>query len=265
MLAAMTTQEFEAHSFGAALKRYRGARRMSQLDLANVCEVSARHVSFLESGRARPSRDMVLQLGAGLLLPLGARNVLLHAAGFAPSYPASPLGSEALGPFRAILDEMLARHAPNPAIVIDRHWNVREANAPAQMLLAALHDGSNEMNVVRMIAGGGRAAQAIANLPEVLNETNSRLQLEALEAGGDPIFAELLALLARAMERHPQPDARVRRPVMPLVLNTPLGQMSFLSAIAHFGTSEDVTIRDLRVELFFPANDDTREIIKRLG
>jgi transcriptional regulator with XRE-family HTH domain len=107
----------EGDAFAALLRRYRAARRMSQLDLALDCEVSARHLSFLETGRAKPSREMVLQIADGLILPLGSRNALLQAAGFAAVFPASPLDSEALGPFRAVLQEMMDRHAPWPAIL----------------------------------------------------------------------------------------------------------------------------------------------------
>ena len=208
---------------------------------------------------------MAMHLGAGLLLPLGARNALLQAAGFAPVFPASPLESVALEPFRAVLDEMMARHAPNPAMLVDRHWTVREMNKTARALLSPLQAGSTEMNIVRLLTAGDRAAQAIANLPEVLSEIASRLQLEALEAGGDPVFPDLLSALERACARFPQKTIRVRRPVLPLVLNGPGGQLRFLSLIAHFGTSEDVTVRDLRLELLFPSDNDTREAVKQMA
>lgn len=261
----MSVHETTATPFGAILRRYRSARRMSQLDLANECEISARHLSFLESGRSQPSRDMVLHLGAGLLLPRSARNALLQAAGFAPAFPASPLESRALGPFRDILNEMIARHAPNPALLVDRHWNVQEANATARGLLSALNGGGVEMNIVRMLSTGAHVGDVIANLPEVLNEMTSRLQLEALEAGDDPVFADLLAGLEAASARHPLPETRGRRAIVPFVVNTPEGQLSFLTVIAHFGASDDITIRDLRLELLFPADDHTRNALKALS
>lgn len=261
----MTLHDTNATDFGATLRRFRGARRMSQLDLANTCEISARHLSFLESGRSHPSRDMVLHLGAGLLLPRTARNALLQAAGFAPVFPASPLESRALEPFRQVLNEMIERHAPNPALLVDRHWNVQEANPTARALISALASGSEEVNIVRMLAAGGAIAEVIANLPEVLAEMTSRLQIEALEAGDDPIFADLLAALEIASARHPLLESRGRRPIVPIVINAQGGQLSFLSAIAHFGTSEDATIRDLRLELLFPVDNFTRDAIKSLG
>ncbi len=255
----------ETTPFAEALRRYRTGRRMSQLDLALACEVSARHVSFLETGRAQPSREMVLQLAEGLLLPLGARNGLLQAAGFAPAFPASELGSDALGPFRQILDEMITRHSPNPAILCDRHWTMRDANATALALLGPLQGDAGEMNLVRMLTDNPDAPRLIANYPEVLSEMSARIQLEALEAGNDPIFRTLLDALDSAMARHRPAMSSARRPVLPLILNAPGGQLSFLSTIAHFATSEDVTIRDLRLELLFPADGATRAAIAALA
>ena len=239
---------------------------MSQLHLALACDVSARHLSFLESGRAKPSRDMVLKLAGGMLLPLSARNTLLQSAGFAAVFPASPLDSEALIPFRAILDDMIARHAPNPALLVDRYWNILDTNATARALLGAMQPESGESNVIRMLTDNPNAPQLFANYSDVLAEITARMQLEALEAGDDPVLEALLADLHAASAQHPpaDPDA-VRRPLMPLILNVPGIQLSFLTTIAHFGTSQDVTIRDLRLELLFPADDQTREAMVALA
>ena len=258
------TLKREPSTFAIALRRFRSARRMSQLDLALASDVSSRHVSFLESGRAQPSREMVLQLGAALLLPLQTRNALLRAAGFAPTFPASPLDSELLSPFRAILNEMISRHAPNPAMLVDRHWTVIEANAAAAHLLSALSGEGDERNIVRMITTSAAAVAIIDNYAEVLAELHARIQMEALEAGDDPVFTELLAALESARVRSPQTPPTQRRPLLPLILNTPAGRLSFLSTIAHFGTTEDVTIRDLRLELLFPADDQTRIALAKL-
>jgi transcriptional regulator with XRE-family HTH domain len=231
---------------------------LSQLDLALECELSARHLSFLETGRAQPSREMVLRLAAGLMLPLGARNALLQAAGFAAAFPASELDSAALEPLRAALTEMMARHAPFPALLCDRYWSVRDANASAVALLGALNDGSGEVNIVRMLATSRAARTAIVNYPEVIEEMAARVRLEALEAGDDPVLAELLTTVEAARRDHPASSALPRRPLVPIMIATPAGTLSLLSMIAHFGTSEDVTVRDLRLELFLPADDATR-------
>ncbi|MDX2235576.1 MAG: helix-turn-helix transcriptional regulator [Hyphomonadaceae bacterium] len=256
----------DAGPFAAALRRFRHARRMSQLDLALECGISARHLSFLESGRAQPSREMVLTLAAGLLLPRGAANGLMQAAGFAAAYPASPLGSADLAPLRGVLAELMARHAPNPALLCDRHWTILDASPSARALLTAMDLGDGEMNVIRMLAESPAAPALVENLPEVLADMAGRIGLEALEAGADPELDALVKTLAAACARHPLPaPARTRRPLVPVVLKAGGRRLSFLTAVAHFGTSEDVTVRDLRLELLFPADDETRAAMTAFG
>ena len=245
--------------FGTALKAARAGRRVSQLMLSLDAGVSARHLSFLESGRAMPSREMVLTLAEALALPLSARNHLLGAAGFASAYPASPLASEAIAPFRAILSQMMENHAPFPALLCDRHWNVLEASASAAAMLSPLLEGWNgPPNVFRLTACHPRAPELIANLPEVLHESLERLALEQSVAGDDPVLADLIAVTRAAAAKHPYRAARTRSPVLPVVFRGPAGLMSFLSVVAQCGTSEDVTVRDLRLELLFPADEATR-------
>ena len=266
MTARTLTSLPDSGSFPGLLRRYRTARRLSQLDLALTCEISARHLSFLETGRASPSREMVVQLSEGLLLPLGARNALLQAAGFATVYPASPLASEALGPFRRILTEMMERHAPYPALLCDRHWNVLDASPAAKALLSALQDDPGEINLIRMLTSSHAAEASIVNLAEMLAEMQGRIQLEALEAADDEVLTGLLSELEAATARHPLPPGHtLRSPLVPLTLRTAAGELSFLSTIAHFGTSEDVTIRDLRLELLFPADEATRAALRGMA
>lgn len=244
--------------FGNALKAARGSRRVSQLALSLEAGVSARHLSFLESGRAMPSREMVLTLAEALALPLSARNHLLNAAGFASAYPASPLASEAIAPFRAILKQMMDNHAPFPALLCDRHWNVLEASPSAAAMLSPLLEGwAGPPNVFRLTACHPRAPDLIANLPEVLHESLERLALEQSLAGDDPVLADLIAVTRAAAARHPH-RARTRSPVLPVSYRGPGGLLSFLSVVAQCGTSEDVTVRDLRLELLFPADAATR-------
>ena len=252
-------------SFAALLRRHRTARRLSQLDLALSCDVSARHLSFLETGRASPSRDMVLQLADGLALPLGAQNRMMQAAGFAPVFPASPIDSVALEPFRAILQTLIEQHSPNPAMVCDRHWVIQDANPTARLLLTALQGESEEMNVIRMLTDNPAAEDIVVNYAEVIDEMHGRIQLEALEAAGDPVLDDLLSALQSRRSALPRPSERdARHPLMPLVLNSPMGELRLISTIAHFGTSDDVTVRDLRLELMFPADDQTREALAAL-
>ena len=248
----------DVNAFATLLRQHRQYRRVSQLDLALSCDISARHLSYLETGRARPSREMVLHLSEGLFLTLPARNGLLAAAGFAPAYPVTPLKAEVLKPFRAVLEEMMTRHSPYPALLCDRHWTLRDANQTARTLLAPLIGAHAEMNLIRMVTGSQQARTLIGNYAEMLHELRGRISLEAQEAPGDPVLADLLATLAAACRHHPLKDQLVRRPLLPLILNAPGGRLAFLSAIAHFGTNEDVTIRDLRLELLFPADEATR-------
>lgn len=244
--------------FGTALKAARASRRISQLALSLDAGVSARHLSFLESGRASPSREMVLTLAEALALPLAQRNHLLGAAGFASAYPASPLTSEAIAPFRQILQTMMANHAPFPALLCDRHWNVLEASPSAAAMLAPFLDGwSGPPNVFRITACHPRSADLLANLPQVLHESLERLALEQSLSGDDPVLADLIAVTRAAAARHPY-RARHRSPVLPVSYRGPNGLLSFLSIVAQCGTSEDVTVRDLRLELLFPADEATR-------
>lgn len=252
--------------FGIALRQARAARRMSQLDLSLACEISSRHISFLESGRAQPSREMVLRLTSALLLPLAARNSLLQAAGFAPLFPASQLNSAALAPLRAVISEMIARHAPYPAMLIDRHWNVLQANPTAQTLLDALGAGQAPApNLVRMMTESQGAVELIANLGEMISEMLARLELELLHASDDQELAGLLALLHAARIRHPHVAQVPRRPLVPLEINLGGQKLAFLSSIVQFATSEDVTVRDLRLELLFAADEQTRAALNALG
>lgn len=247
----------EAIAFPEALRRWRTARRMSQLDLALETGVSARHLSFLETGRAQPSREMVLRLCDALVAPRAACNELLRAAGFAAVFPNSPLDAEALAPFRAVLADMMRRHDPYPALLCDRTWTLLDANDAARALLTPLQGASRESNIVRMLVRSPIARELIVNFAEVLDDMSARIRLEALEAGADDELHELLAEIESHRSAAPPPTAP-RRPLTPVVIRAGDGVLCFLSTIAHFGTSEDVTVRDLRLELLFPADEATR-------
>lgn len=251
--------------FGDMLRSWRRARGVSQLDLALSVGVSSRHLSFLESGRARPSRDMAHMIAGALLMPRSEYNALLLSAGFAPVFPASPLEAEAIAPFRAIIAQMMASHSPNPAMVCDRRWTILDANPVARLLLSALQGAEGEMNVIRMLALNPQAPEFVVNHAEVLAEMSGRIRLEALEAGADPELGELVEMIDHALKAYPATPAAPRRPLVPLILRSPSGPLSFLTAVAHFGTSEDVTVRDLRLELLFPADAATRAAIDQMA
>ncbi len=248
----------DVDGFSATLRAWRIARGLSQFELAETVGMSARHLSFLETGRARPSRDMTLALAEGLMAPRAARNAMLLQAGFAPHYPATPLEAEALAPLRALLAEMMRRHAPYPAMLCDRHWTIQDANKPAQALLDGLSDGAREANLIRLLTDSPKAPEVIVNYAEALAEMHSRIRLEALEAGRDPALEDLLRRITARQEVFPPPPDLGRRPLVPLILRSPAGELRFLTAIAHFGTSEDVTVRDLRLELLHPMDEKTK-------
>jgi transcriptional regulator with XRE-family HTH domain len=254
-------------SFGIALKDWRARRRLSQLDLALAAGVSARHVAFLETGRARPSREMVIALAAAMDVPLRCRNELMQSAGFAPVYQARPLSDDALAPIRSALDLMLMRHDPYPGILLDRHWNVLQANTAAAALFAQLLGDSEEPNLVRRLLANPLAPRLITNWSEVMRDLLSRLRLEAAQAGGDAELEALAALVAAnqsPVRPHAIRDAAAN-PFMGIKFVSGEHEIALFSAMVEFGTSEDITVRDLRLELFFPADRASAEALQTFG
>ena len=237
--------------FGETLKAWRARRHLSQLDLALDANVSARHISFLETGKARPSREMVLQLAETMSLPLRARNELLEQAGFVRAFAETGLDAETLGPIRTALSHMLASHMPFPALICDRHWTLIDANPAAKALLAPLL--GRESNVARMLATSPLARQLIANWTELMRDFAGRLRLEVARSGGDPILRELLELV----KVDDEPHTASARPFIPVILRNGESSLSLMSMLAEFGTPRDITISDLRIELFFPADAAT--------
>lgn len=247
-------------AFGSGLKAWREQRRMSQLELALAANVSARHISFLESGRARPSRQMVLQLAETMALPLRQRNELLEQAGYARAFAEAGLDAASLAPVRQALGHMLAGHMPFPALICDRHWNLVDANPAAGTLLGPLlADG--ERNIIRVIAGTAAARAAIANWEEVVAELACRLRLEVARSGGDPALAALLALLEKAAPARPAGDA-TGRPFVAVEMRRGEATLSLMSMLAEFGTPRDISIADLRIELFFPADQASEAMLR---
>lgn len=242
-------------------------RRLSQLDLALSAGVSARHVAFLETGRARPSREMVIALAAAMDVPLRSRNELMQSAGFAPVYQARPLSDDALAPVRTALDLMLMRHDPYPGILLDRHWNLLQANKAAAALSAELLGDSQEPNLVRRLLANALAPRVIPNWSDVLRDLLSRLRLEAAQVGG-VVELEALAALVAARQLAAKPHA-IRDPaahhLMGIKLVSDGRKIELFSAMVEFGTSEDITVRDLRLELFFPADRASAEALQALA
>jgi transcriptional regulator with XRE-family HTH domain len=236
---------------------------MSQLDLALVANVSARHLSFLETGRARPSRGMVLTLCRELAVPRAARNRMLSAAGHAPIYGERPLEAAEMAPVRAAVDWMLDRHAPYPAFALDRHWHLVALNGPATALLGAVGIEAGE-SLAEALAQNARLRAAIENLDEVLAVVASRIRTESAHYGGDPELERVAARLSVGLPPA-APDAPPLPPFVATRLQAGGERFSLLSTIAQFGGAEDIALADLRVEMLFPADAATRDTLARLA
>lgn len=246
--------------FGMLLREWRKRRRVSQLDLAIGADVSARHISFVETGRAQASRTMVLRLADQLDIPLRERNPLLIAAGYAPVYPARALDDQEMAPVRAALDTILRGYEPYPALVIDRGWNLVAANAGVALLTgsAAAELLEPPVNVLRLSLHPRGLAGRIANLAQWRGHVLGRLLREAA-ATGDPGLAALheeLAGYPGGSAHGPGPDIAV-----PLRLRSASDidgpELRFLSTVTTFGTAVDITLAELSVEAFLPADDAT--------
>jgi transcriptional regulator with XRE-family HTH domain len=252
---------------GTLLRDWRQRRRMSQLDLALEAGVSARHLSFLETGRSKPSREMVLHLSDQLDVPLRDRNQLLLAAGYAPAYAEHDLDAPELGPVRDAIDQVLRAHEPYPALVVDRHWGLVAANRPVGALTAGVAAELLEppANVLRLSLHPDGLAPRIANLHQWRTHLLDRLAREAT-ASGDPALRALHEELAgySAGEPGAELDPAFADIAVPLRLRHGGRELAFLSTATTFGTAVDVTVAELSIESFFPADVETAEAMRAL-
>ncbi len=251
---------------GDVMRDWRKRRRMSQLDLAVEAEISTRHLSFVESGRANASRDLLQRLGEHLAMPLRERNRLLIAGGYAPIHTERSLDAPEMEAARAALHAVLEAHCPFPALVVDRRWNLVMANLPAQGLLRGLPARlvAPPANVLRATLDPAGLATRIANIAEWRHHILGRLRADFI-ATADPDLArlhdELAAIPTPRSKTQPPPVARV---AVPLMLRMPGGPtLSLLSTTTVFGTASDVTLADLTLESFFPADAATRAFFMR--
>jgi transcriptional regulator with XRE-family HTH domain len=247
---------------GALLRDWRKRRHLSQLDLALEAGVSSRHLSFVETGRSRPSAELVMHLAEQLDVPLRERNGLLLAAGYAPAYGQRDLAEPEMGPVREALDRVLAGHEPYPALVVDRHWGMVAGNGAVALLTAGVAEHLLEppVNVLRLALAPDGLAPRVVNLAEWRAHLLDRLGRQAV-ASGDPalgvLYDELAAYPCRG-ERSPAPDLTAGEVAVPLRLREgDGGELAFLSTITTFGTAVDVTVSELSIEAFFPADEAT--------
>lgn len=256
--------------FGTLMRQWRRRRGLSQMELAETGGVSQRHVSFLESGRARPSRQMVLHLGEMMDLPLRERNRLLHAAGFAAAYRESRLDEPQLQAARRALDLLLKQAEPFPAVVVDAAWTVQLANQAALRMLAFLlgprFDPALPVNFMKLPLHPQGARPYIVNWREIAGALLHRLQREAMDS---PAAAAVLA----EVRGYPEVDALWRnvdwevepQPLLQFRVEKDGLSLNLLTMIATFGTPQDVTLQDLRIESFLPADEPTEQLLRSLA
>jgi transcriptional regulator with XRE-family HTH domain len=256
----MPTQTAPRTGVGPLLREWRQRRRRSQLELALDAGVSARHISFLETGRSNPSREMVIGLADNLEMPLRDRNELLIAAGFAPEYRELAYEDPDLEPVRTAIEEVLAAHDPHPALVVDRHWELVTANRGLGLITegVAPHLLEPPANTMRIALHPEGMAPRILNWNDWRDKILRRIERQA-RLNGEPAMAELGEELAA----YPAPGPSAARGerahdhdvFMPLLLRGLDGEvLSFFSTVATFGTAVDVTVAELSIESFFPAD-----------
>lgn len=262
------TTELSVRTLGPLLREWRVRRRMSQLELANDAGISTKHLSFLETGRSRPSQQMLLRLAACLDVPLRDRNDLLNAAGRSSIFEERALGAPAMDMVRRNVEAILAAHDPNPALAVDRHWTMVAANRAVAYLLS----GAEPMllrppvNVLRLLLHPAGMASRIVNLPEWRAHIIARLRRQ-IDNNGDRGLTDLLE------EIREYPNVRVNEPAkeaaecdsiaIPLRLATMAGIMSFHATTTSFSTPVDITVSELSIEAFLPADRQTAEAMKR--
>ena len=259
---APTAKSKPAH-VGDHLREWRQRRHLSQLDLAVDAEISARHLSFVETGRAAPSRDMVLRLAERLDVPLRERNVLLVAAGFAPAFQQRALDDPALKSARQAIDLVLKAHEPNPALAVDRHWNLVSANRMVLPLLEGIAPRllGQPFNVLRLSFHPEALASRTVNLGEWCAHLLERLHRQC-EATADP---ELIKLY-HELKTYPIParsaPLAADTVAIPFKMRLDGETLSFISTTMIFGTPVDITLSEIAVETFFPADDGTADRLR---
>jgi transcriptional regulator with XRE-family HTH domain len=258
-----------APQVGARLREWRAARRRSQLALALEAGVSARHLSFVETGRAQPSRELVARLADALDLPLRERNALLLAAGYAPEFPETGLEGPELATVRRAVEFILEHQEPYPAFAMNRRWDVLRANRAAARVADWLRGGSRHTNMVRQFFDPEDLRAVVANWEEVASDLIRHLH-DVVAAS--PSDARARTLLEEVL-RYPGVPAEWRArdlgtpppPLLTVVFRKEGRELRFFSAITTFGTPRDVTVEELRIECTFPADDATAEFCRTLA
>jgi transcriptional regulator with XRE-family HTH domain len=260
----MSTQR----SFATRLRWWRQQRGLSQLELAGRADISQRHLSFMELERASPSREMVLRLASALDIPLRQHNALLLAAGFAPVWRETGLGAPELAQIRSALDYILAQQEPFPAVAVDRHWNLLKSNSGAVRLVEFLVGPlapDTPVNLADALVAPDVLRPFLVNWADIVRYFIRSVEADAAADGTAETAALLERLLAydgvRAAMKAPAPDSAVG-PVLPMHFRKGDTALQLFTTIATLGTPQDVTAQELRIECFFPMDDDTARTLR---
>lgn len=270
-MAEARASQAQDSSFGTLLQYWRKERRLSQLALATQAEISSRHLCFLETGRSSPSRDMVLLLASVLDVPLRERNGLLLAAGFAPVYPESRIDAPALAAVRNALDAILRQQEPFPAVVMNRHWDILQTNHAAARFFGFLlgdRPTSQPANVLRMMFHPDALRPFVANWEAVAEVLVRRVHREAV--GGVPddatraLLAEILAYPGVSPSWRTANLGAPLLPLIPVIFRKDGRTFHFFSTVTTLGTPQDITVQEIRLECFFPADADTERAAREI-
>ncbi len=261
----MTTTHQLRRPVGELLRRWRGRRRLSQFELALESGISARHLSFVENGKSTPSRYTILRLAEELDLPLRERNHLLLAAGYAPVYSEATLDSPEMSAVRGAVRQVLKGHEPYPAVVVDRGWNLVDANAGVALLTEGVAEEllAPPANVLRVSLHPDGMAPRIVNLGEWRAHLLDRLRRQVALTADTELVRLLNELRAYPCDQ-PEPEVEIPGPgdiVVPLRIRDNDRELVFFSTVATFGTPLDVTVAELAIESFFPADPETASVL----
>jgi len=246
-------------TFPDTMRLWRKRRNLSQLQLAVNADVSSRHVSFLESGRARPSQTMVLRLGRTMNVPLADQNQMLNAAGFAPHFTTQNWDDAAMVPVRQAMQHMLSSHDPYPALALDRVWRITALNQSAGRLFAQMSIGEGDSLLDAMT--GSVLPSFVENWPQVAAATVHRLRVESNAQGGVKVLDQAAVVLSEFVQDEPDANS----PVIPVVFRAGSLRLSLFTTLTQFGTAQDVTLDEMRIEHYFPMDEDSAAVLRNLA
>ena len=256
-----------AHPLGDLLRQWRSARRMSQMDLALEAGISTRHLSYVETGKARPSRELVALLAGALDMPMRDRNALLVVAGYAPGYRETPLSDPQMALIRRAIDCILGQHEPYPAFVVNRHWDVLMASQGLARVFDWLRDGVQPHgNIMRQVFDPADMRPFVENWEEVAGDLIGHLHHEAAtDKTSRALLDEVLAYPDVPARWEHRELGAAPLPLMTVTFRKGDRRLTFFSTLTTFGTSRDITLEELRVECMYPADDETAAFCKALA